>query len=133
VPGSLINSPLSHALPNTGTGGLGDDDIDVAVFRFTLGIPGFDDRLIPRVVGVALGVMLLVNHVAGAQPTPDAQVRQTSCLFNKQRLRHTDTASIGTTSSLISLTRSPSLRHVCLPRCWCCGLDSSAPSVWGRC
>lgn len=56
------------------TGGLGDEDIDVAVFRFTLGIPGFEDRLIPRVVGVAIGALLAINHVVGAQPTPDAQV-----------------------------------------------------------
>lgn len=55
-------------------GGLGDDDIDVAVFRFTLGIPGFDDRFIPRVVGLALGALLVVNHVLGADPTPEAQV-----------------------------------------------------------
>lgn len=57
------------------SGGLGDEDLDVAVFRFTLGIPGFDDRLIPRVVGVVLGAFLFANHLAGAQPTPDAQVR----------------------------------------------------------
>ncbi|KAG2426849.1 hypothetical protein HYH02_014702 [Chlamydomonas schloesseri] len=56
-------------------GGLGDDDIDVAVFRFTLGIPGFDDRLIPRVVGFAIGALLVLNHVLGADPTPDAQTR----------------------------------------------------------
>ncbi|KAG2422693.1 hypothetical protein HXX76_015857 [Chlamydomonas incerta] len=56
-------------------GGLGDDDIDVAVFRFTLGIPGFDDRFIPRVVGFAIGALLVVNHVLGAEPTPEAQVR----------------------------------------------------------
>lgn len=56
-------------------GGLGDEDIDVAVFRFTLGIPGFEDRLIPRVVGVAIGALLAINHVVGAQPTPDAQLR----------------------------------------------------------
>ncbi|GFR42980.1 hypothetical protein Agub_g3979 [Astrephomene gubernaculifera] len=56
-------------------GGLGDEDIDVAVFRFTLGIKGFDDRLIPRVVGLAIAALLALNHVAGAQPTPDAQLR----------------------------------------------------------
>lgn len=55
-------------------GGLGDEDVDVAVFRFTLGIPGFEDRMIPRVVGLAIGGLLLLNHVLGAQPTPEAQV-----------------------------------------------------------
>lgn len=51
---------------NTRSGGLGDDDVDVAVFRFTLGIPGFDDRLIPRFVGLAGGALLGINHVLGA-------------------------------------------------------------------
>ncbi|GLC46957.1 hypothetical protein PLESTB_001543200 [Pleodorina starrii] len=63
-----------HAETNR-RGGLGDEDIDVAVFRFTLGIPGFDDRLIPRVVGAVLGTLLVINHIAGVQPTPEAQLR----------------------------------------------------------
>ncbi|GAB4817808.1 hypothetical protein N2152v2_004854 [Parachlorella kessleri] len=54
-------------------GGL--DDLDVAVFRFTLGIPGFDDALIPRVVGAVGAALLVANHVfAGSQPS-GAQVR----------------------------------------------------------
>ncbi len=68
------------------TGGLGDEDIDVAVFRFTLGIPGFEDRLIPRVVGVAIGALLAINHVLGAQPTPDAQVRPPFPPYPRPRL-----------------------------------------------
>lgn len=81
---------LGYTLPNAGAaarrrplaaqqrqGGIGDEDVDVAVFRFTLGIPGFDDRLVPRVVGLALGVLLVVNHVLGGEPTP-AQVRSES-------------------------------------------------------
>lgn len=55
-------------------GGMGDEDIDVAVFRFTLGIPGFDDRFIPRVVGLALAAALAINNLLGAQPAPDTQV-----------------------------------------------------------
>ena len=56
------------------TGGFGDDALDVAVFRFTLGIPGFDDDLIPRVVG-ALGAALLVgNHVLAGSSPSGAQV-----------------------------------------------------------
>lgn len=49
-------------------------DMDVQVFRFTLGIPGFDDANIPRVVGVIGGAMLAVNHMMSASPVPDAQV-----------------------------------------------------------
>lgn len=44
------------------------------MFRFTLGIPGFDDRLIPRFVGGAAAALLAVNHVLSTQPVPDAQV-----------------------------------------------------------
>ena len=62
--------------PAAGTaGGLGDDDIDVAVFRFTLGIPGFDDRNIPRVVGLVMAAALAINHLASPEPVPDAQAR----------------------------------------------------------
>jgi hypothetical protein len=51
-----------------------DEGLEVAVFRFTLGIPGFDDAYLPRVVG-ALGLGLLaVNHVLGAQPPSTGQV-----------------------------------------------------------
>jgi hypothetical protein len=57
-------------------GGLGDEEgVDVAVFRFTLGIPGFEDRLIPRVVGAVGAALLALNHILGAQPAPAAQVR----------------------------------------------------------
>jgi hypothetical protein len=45
------------------TGGMGDEDLDVAVFRFTLGIPGFEDRMIPRVVSYVGGGLLAVNHI----------------------------------------------------------------------
>jgi len=53
--------------------------VDFAVFRFTLGIPGFNDDLIPRVIGFLGAALLVVNHVvAGASVTP-AQVRYPVC------------------------------------------------------
>lgn len=61
------------------SGGMGDDDIDVAVFRFTLGIPGFDDRFLPRVVGLVIASALAINNVLGAQPAPDEQVGSMRC------------------------------------------------------
>lgn len=52
----------------------GGDELDFAVFRFTLGIPGFNDDNIPRVIGFLGEALLVVNHVvAGASVTP-AQV-----------------------------------------------------------
>jgi hypothetical protein len=53
--------------------------MDVAVFRFTLGIPGFEDRLIPRVVAGIGAALLAVNHILsiGVQFAPDiTQVRR---------------------------------------------------------
>lgn len=49
-------------------------DVDVQVFRFTLGIPGFDDANIPAAVGLVGAVMLAVNHALGGSPSP-AQVQ----------------------------------------------------------
>lgn len=69
---------LSHHAVRPSTGGIGDDEVDVAVFRFTLGIPGFEDRLVPRIVGAVGGLLLFINHVLGADPTPDVQVRQST-------------------------------------------------------
>jgi hypothetical protein len=54
-----------------------DGDADFAVFRFTLGIPGFDDDLIPRVVGCLGAVLLVANHIAAGSYTTPAQV--TTC------------------------------------------------------
>eukprot|EP00887_Chlorella_sp_A99_P000104 scaffold16.g104.t1 len=51
------------------------DDLDVAVFRFTLGIPGFDDALIPRVAGAVGAALLLANHLLSEGPPSDAQLR----------------------------------------------------------
>jgi hypothetical protein len=51
----------------------------VQVFRFTLGIPGFDDSNIPRVVGVLGATLLVVNHVISASPVPDVQARFRLC------------------------------------------------------
>ncbi|GBF93312.1 hypothetical protein Rsub_06044 [Raphidocelis subcapitata] len=59
-----------------GGGGLEDgSELDVAVFRFTLGIPGFDDSLVPRFVGAGAGALLALNHALSAQPVSDAQGR----------------------------------------------------------
>ena len=47
----------------------------MAVFRFTLGIPGFDDALIPRAVGALGAAALVANHVLGAGSPSAAQAR----------------------------------------------------------
>ena len=49
------------------------EDVDIQVFRFTLGIPGFDDSNIPRVVGCLGALLLVINHNASTS-IADAQV-----------------------------------------------------------
>jgi hypothetical protein len=127
--------PTAHTRRSRCAGGMGDEDIDVAVFRFTLGIPGFDDRLIPRVVGLVLGGMILVNHVLGAQPTPEAQVADTP---------HTKIPPLTTASSTLPALEV-SLRPAGVARRPHCGKPRqarmaqrarprrSAPSGWARC
>lgn len=51
----------------------GAEDADIAVFRFTLGIPGFDDALIPRVVGVLGAALLIANHLSDQTQATAAQ------------------------------------------------------------
>mmetsp|Transcript_35845 Transcript_35845/g.91580 ORF Transcript_35845/g.91580 Transcript_35845/m.91580 type:complete len:304 (+) Transcript_35845:727-1638(+) len=68
--GGRAASGRAPRLTVTGTGQ--DEELELAVFRFTLGIPGFDDALIPRVVGLLGGALLAVNHMSGSG---DAQAR----------------------------------------------------------
>ena len=51
-----------------------DGELELAVFRFTLGIPGFDDAYIPRVAGAGGLLLLALNHFLSPGPPPDAQV-----------------------------------------------------------
>jgi hypothetical protein len=50
------------------------DEVELAVFRFTLGIPGFDDALIPRVVGILVGMLIVVNRALSAEYVSDSQI-----------------------------------------------------------
>ncbi|KAL3132696.1 hypothetical protein ABBQ32_009206 [Trebouxia sp. C0010 RCD-2024] len=52
-----------------------DGELELAVFRFTLGIPGFDDTYIPRVVGGFGLLLLLGNHLLGPDASAGAQTR----------------------------------------------------------
>mmetsp|Transcript_12653 Transcript_12653/g.25401 ORF Transcript_12653/g.25401 Transcript_12653/m.25401 type:complete len:301 (-) Transcript_12653:1512-2414(-) len=50
-----------------------NEDVELAVFRFTLGIPGFDDALIPRVVGVVGACLLVANHIISGESSGPSQ------------------------------------------------------------
>ncbi len=44
------------------------------MFRFTLGIPGFNDALLPRVVGIFGAALLIANHLSDQGAATPAQV-----------------------------------------------------------
>eukprot|EP00897_Mesotaenium_endlicherianum_P005183 jgi/Mesen1/4693/ME000241S03737 len=73
-PSSLL---VAQANSSGGEGdGTGEQrDLDFAIFRFTLGIPGFDDSDLPRVLGISFGILLALNHIASPHPVLDAQLR----------------------------------------------------------
>lgn len=79
----LINLKLTTAPVLT-------DEPDIAVFRFTLGIPGFDDADIPRILGFAALALLAVNNVLNdatndaSQVSPTAQSWQKGSQKNKE-------------------------------------------------
>ncbi|KAL5224967.1 hypothetical protein ABZP36_011606 [Zizania latifolia] len=48
--------------------------VDLSVLRFTLGIPGLDESYLPRWIGSGFGALVLLNHLLSPSPTP-AQLR----------------------------------------------------------
>lgn len=113
--------PLRHARSNRSAGRVAappartgtrlsvrasQQDDEFAVFRFTLGIPGFDDEDIPRVVGFVGASLLLINHLASANPS-DAQV----CMHGKRThdvLKRRSVAGFCENQSMISRYPLPS-------------------------
>lgn len=65
-----------HARPQDRSDNDERTTMDVAVFRFTLGIPGFDDALIPRVIGILCLCLIVLNHVTTSEDASSpAQIR----------------------------------------------------------
>lgn len=56
------------------------EEPDIAVFRFTLGIPGFDDADIPRILGLLALAILAVNKLLSEAPSDSTQVTCTSAV-----------------------------------------------------
>ena len=83
-----------------------EDDEDFAIFRFTLGIPGFDDGDIPRVLGVLAGALLLANHASSGNVS-SAQSRAEligallvcACFYAPELGRRIQEATTGSSSS----------------------------------
>ena len=83
-----------------------EDDEDFAIFRFTLGIPGFDDGDIPRVLGMLAGALLLANHASSGNVS-SAQSRAEligallvcACFYAPELGRRIQEATTGSSSS----------------------------------
>jgi hypothetical protein len=55
-------------------------EVDLSVMSFTLGIPGFDDSELPRLLGILFGSCIVLNHVVSSPGglMSDAQLVHTS-------------------------------------------------------
>ncbi|XP_042393828.1 protein COFACTOR ASSEMBLY OF COMPLEX C SUBUNIT B CCB2, chloroplastic-like isoform X1 [Zingiber officinale] len=50
-------------------------EINVSILRFTLGIPGLDESYLPRYLRIALGTLIVINHVFSAATATPSQLR----------------------------------------------------------
>nr|GMC96324.1 protein COFACTOR ASSEMBLY OF COMPLEX C SUBUNIT B CCB2, chloroplastic isoform X1 [Ipomoea batatas] len=51
---------------SSGSTKIEQQQLNLSVLRFTLGIPGLDESYLPRYIGYAFGSLLLLNHFAGS-------------------------------------------------------------------
>ncbi|XP_012484057.2 protein COFACTOR ASSEMBLY OF COMPLEX C SUBUNIT B CCB2, chloroplastic isoform X2 [Gossypium raimondii] len=49
--------------------------MNLSVLRFTLGIPGLDESYLPRWIGYGFGSLLILNHLLGSDSVSAAQLR----------------------------------------------------------
>lgn len=95
------------------------------VFRFTLGIPGFDDANIPRVVGLVGALGMTVNHALGGTPS-SAQVcrlfdAQAALCVATRALVTAQTVALSVPGNLMPLTAVALRSPVCMqPSCSMC-------------
>lgn len=70
----IIYSRLDKSSENTNSQ---QQQLNLSVLRFTLGIPGLDESYLPRYIGYAFGSLLVLNHFLGADPSAStaAQLR----------------------------------------------------------
>ncbi|XP_071724823.1 protein COFACTOR ASSEMBLY OF COMPLEX C SUBUNIT B CCB2, chloroplastic-like [Rutidosis leptorrhynchoides] len=47
-----------------------DEQLNLSVLRFTLGIPGLDESYLPRWIGYGFGSLIVVNHFLSSNSTP---------------------------------------------------------------
>ncbi|KAE8678303.1 putative 4-hydroxy-tetrahydrodipicolinate reductase 3 [Hibiscus syriacus] len=52
-----------------------EQQLNLSVLRFTLGIPGLDESYLPRWLGYGFGSLLILNHLLGSDSVTAAQLR----------------------------------------------------------
>ncbi|KAK2367287.1 protein COFACTOR ASSEMBLY OF COMPLEX C SUBUNIT B CCB2, chloroplastic [Trifolium repens] len=60
---TLVRASLK---PPNSTNTTQQQQLNLSVLRFTLGIPGFDESYLPRWIGYAFGSLILLNHFLGS-------------------------------------------------------------------
>lgn len=104
------------------------DDSEVAVFRFTLGSDAADE-MVPRVVGTAGAVLLLLNHVLSGEAASEAQASGPVCSLLMPHIAVCCCATSPTVSLWLRLSQflhtgsfflsvAPAACRSCGPRAW---------------
>lgn len=75
IEGTRKQSLVAHAANSKEEDQNMASEIDLSVFRFTLGIPGFDESNLPRVIGIVCGLLLGLNHILSQNSATPAQLR----------------------------------------------------------
>ncbi|KAK9028247.1 hypothetical protein V6N11_068055 [Hibiscus sabdariffa] len=52
-----------------------EQQLNLSVLRFTLGIPGLDESYLPRWIGYGFGSLIILNHLLGSDSVTAAQLR----------------------------------------------------------
>ncbi|CAN6288994.1 unnamed protein product [Urochloa humidicola] len=66
--------PSSRARVRASNSDPPQQQVNLSVLRFTLGIPGLDESYLPRWIGLGFGALVVLNHLLSPSPTP-AQLR----------------------------------------------------------
>ncbi|CAL4923421.1 unnamed protein product [Urochloa decumbens] len=66
--------PYSRARVRASNSDPPQQQVNLSVLRFTLGIPGLDESYLPRWIGLGFGALVVLNHLLSPSPTP-AQLR----------------------------------------------------------
>ena len=110
----LLSSPRADFENCVSGCAAGAEDADIAVFRFTLGIPGFDDAQLPRVVGILGAALLIANNLSDQTEATAAQASPSASHFCKATCQMVQSSRQSHDSSSLICLRMHVHGHVCL-------------------